>query len=411
MSGNHLCHNPRVVKEADTLDAAGYRVEVLGCWLDRGMADRDRKLLSDRRWTFRPVVDTTKSRLSQEVARAVRARMGRLLRSRFNVSAHWELGAAAPEILRAAEKANADLYVAHSEQTLWVADRLHRVGRRVGVDMEDWFSEDLLPAVRVKRPLRLLRDLEGRMLRNAAYATCPSEAMSMALANEYACSPPVSVYNAFPWSDRMVLDGAVKDRRDPTKLSIHWYSQTLGEGRGLEDLLTALSFIAWPAELHLRGNPASGFDGWLAARVPPEWRSRVFTHGLVPNDELLSRIAEHDIGFAGEMKYSRSRDLTVTNKILQYLLGGLAVVASDTAGQKEIARSASDAVFLYSSGDAEALAATLNTLLASPPLLRRAKAGALRAAERGLCWERQKDRLLEAVASALVGAMSSARTG
>jgi len=46
---------------------------------------------------------------------------------------------------------------------------------------------------------------------------------------------------------------------------------------------------------------------------------------------LLSRIAEHDIGFAGEMKHCRSRDLTVTNKILQYLLAGIAVVAGNMA--------------------------------------------------------------------------------
>jgi len=54
----------------------------------------------------------------------------------------------------------------------------------------------------------------------------------------------------------------------------------------------------------------------------------------VDGDDLLSRIAEHDIGFAGEMPHCRSRDLTVTNKILQYLLAGLAVVASGTAGQR-----------------------------------------------------------------------------
>ena len=62
---------------------------------------------------------------------------------------------------------------------------------------------------------------------------------------------------------------------------------------------------------------------------------------------MLSRIAEHDIGFAGEQNYCRSRDLTVTNKILHYLLGGLAVIASDTAGQRQIAAQAGEAVRVY----------------------------------------------------------------
>ena len=46
--------------------------------------------------------------------------------------------------------------------------------------------------------------------------------------------------------------------------------------------------------------------------------------------------------------------------------GGLAVVASDTAGQQEVARQAPGAVQFYPSGNARALADVLNALLASP---------------------------------------------
>ncbi len=77
------------------------------------------------------------------------------------------------------------------------------------------------------------------------------------------------------------------------------------------------------------------------------------------------------------MKYSRSRDLTVTNKILHYLLAGLAVVASDTAGQSEISEQATGAVAIYPAGDSKALANHLNALLASPERLRAAKLAAL----------------------------------
>jgi glycosyltransferase involved in cell wall biosynthesis len=275
------------------------------------------------------------------------------------------------------------------------------------VDLEDWFSEDLLPEARRQRPVGLLRKLERDLLQHAAHATCPSQAMSVALSAEYGCPAPTVIYNAFPWSDRKAIDGLLMDRRNRSVAAIHWYSQTLGEGRGLEDLLAALPHVAHEAEIHLRGNPAMGFGGWLSARVPQRWRDRVFVHALVPNDELLSRICEHDIGFAGEMKYCRSRDLTVTNKMLHYLLAGLAVVASDTSGQREIARQAPDAVLLYPSGDAAALAAQLNALLESPDRLQRAKAAALRAAEETFCWERQESRLLEIVARAVD---ASART-
>ena len=124
-------------------------------------------------------------------------------------------------------------------------------------------------------------------------------------------------------------------------------------------------------------------------------------HRLVANDELLSRVAEHDIGFAGEMTYCGSRDLTVTNKILYYLLAGLAVVASDTVGQQEAAGQAPGAVSLYRSGDPRALAECINVLFNSPAGLARAKAAALQAAEQTFCWERQEESLLQSVTQAL----------
>jgi glycosyltransferase involved in cell wall biosynthesis len=225
--------------------------------------------------------------------------------------------------------------------------------------------------------------------------------MGEALAREFGCPPPTVIYNAFPWSDRESIDGLFKDKRKPSVPSIHWFSQTLGHGRGLDDLIAALSLLKLEAEVHLRGKPASGFEDWLMHRVPETWRGRIKIHPLVSNSELLSRIAEHDIGFAGETPTMRNRDLTVTNKILHYLLGGLAVVASDTAGQREVAEQARGAVFLYPPGDAPALAARLNALLESADALGQAKAAALDAAKRRFCWERQEPALLESINRAL----------
>ena len=154
-------------------------------------------------------------------------------------------------------------------------------------------------------------------------------------------------------------------------------------------------------EIHLRGKPVAGFHEWLAEQTSARWRDRIFIHDLVSNEELLSRIAEHDIGFAGEMKYCRNRDLTVTNKLLYYLLAGLAVVASDTVGQQEIASQAPEAILLYRSGNASDLAERINTLLEYPEILEHAKRDALRAAEQRFCWEHQEPMLLSAIGQML----------
>lgn len=404
VSGNHLCHNPRVAKEAAALAGSGLEVTVLGAWTSPALKARDLDLLQGAAFSFLPVLDWT--------ARSLHARLRRLAMRAARRGASWlhrRWGLQDPAMFGSAERALAragaglrgDLYIAHSEAALLAARRLAASGRRVGVDMEDWFSEDLLPQARSSRPTALFREAERGLLVGGDFASCPSRAMSESLACEFSCAPPTVIYNAFAWAERRAIDGLRRDRNSGGGPSIHWFSQTLGEGRGLEDLLAALPGLRSQPEIQLRGVPTAGFEDWFMTRVPERMRDRVRFLPLVSNEELLSRISEHDIGFAGEMKYSRSRDLTVSNKILQYLLAGLAVVASDTTGQREVAESAPGAVALYPSGDHAALAARLNDLLESAEALGGAKRAALRAAEAVFCWEKQEPRLLEAASRAL----------
>jgi glycosyltransferase involved in cell wall biosynthesis len=362
------------------------------------------RLIETLPFKFIPVLDFTLPGISNEVAWAVRRAGKKAANLAYGLTGRQsplQLGFGIRRLLREALRIDAALYIAHSEPCLYVGRKLLQSGRLVATDMEDWFSEDLLPEARRHRPIRLLNDLERELLQHGAYASCPSQAMSRALCEKYGCNPPTVIYNAFEWSERQALDGMVRDRRNSEVPSIHWCSTTLGPGRGIEDLLAAAPYLKCDMEIHFRGNPSPGFERWVMTQAPDPWRDKIFFHAVVTNDQLLSRIAEHDVGFAGEMTYCRNRDLTITNKILHYLLGGLAVVASDTAGQREVARQAPDAVQLYPSGDAQGLAEALNVLLASPERMRRAKAAALEAARSIFCWEHQEQVLVDVVARAL----------
>jgi glycosyltransferase involved in cell wall biosynthesis len=404
ISGSSLCHNPRVMKAATTLARSGYDVHVLGAWLEADLKARDQAMLVQAPFRFEPVFDATLPGLHHAAMHALR-RARRKSANTVYALTRWQsrdqLGYGIDRLLARARALTADLYIAHSEPALYVAWRLMQDGRRAGVDMEDWFSEDLLPESRRRRPLRLLRFLERELLVRGVYASCPSRVLSAALAKEYGGKPPIVLYNAFPWTDRNAIDGRCKDRRNTAIASICWYSQTLGPGRGIEDLVGAMPLLKCEAEIHLRGHATPGMVDWIRDRIPERWRQRVFFHPLVANEELLPRIAEHDVGFAGEIPYCRSRDLTVTNKILHYLLGGLAVVASDTAGQREVAMQAKDAVTVYQPGNPAALANALDGLLASPALLAHAKSAALRTARDFLCWEAQERTLLAAITATL----------
>jgi glycosyltransferase involved in cell wall biosynthesis len=293
----------------------------------------------------------------------------------------------------------ADLYIAHVEQGMWAAARLLDEGFRVGVDFEDWYSEDLPPAAWLNRPRRLLQRLESRLLREAVHTTCTSHAMGEALAQRYGGRPPTVVYNVFPATERAALDGRQSDRLDLELPSIYWFSQTIGYDRGLQDLFAALPLLSRPVQVHLRGQ-ASDPQQWIRDHVPLLHRSWVQIHPPVPNQAILSRIMEHDIGFAGEQVFCRSRDLTVTNKLFHYILGGLAVAASDTQGQREVLSQMPDAGRLYPPGDPQSLARVLNEWLEDASRLAQARQAALAASAR-FCWEVESSALLASVARAL----------
>jgi glycosyltransferase involved in cell wall biosynthesis len=293
---------------------------------------------------------------------------------------------------------------------MWVARELAREGRRVGLDMEDWFSEDLPAEARRERPLRLLRSLERTLLQESAHRTCTSYAMAKTLSNTYDCAPPEVIYNAFPRQGRKSIDGLSKDRADRSVPSLHWFSQSIGPGRGLEELFAALPLLRREVEVHLRGRIDEAGKAWLRSMTPEQWRDRVFFHGLVPNDELCSRIAEHDIGLALERNEPRNKDLTISNKMLQYLTAGIPVVASGTAGQRDVATEAPGAVRLFAPGDAKDLAAALNAWLC-PEALKQAKAAAIKAGETAFCWERFHPVLVKSVQRATAGALEEIVAG
>ena len=397
VTGAHLCRNPRVVKEASALAEAGHDVTVLGPRLSPDLARQDSYLSAGAAWRHRYALDITESAGLRRHLHRVRRRAGEEATARLGLNVPDALGYGVQATLAAARLEEADLTIGHQEVGLWVVSELLLEGRRVGADFEDWYSRDLLPQDLRGRPVHLLRERERQLVQAGAHTTTTSHALALALAEAYRGPPPRVIYNAFPWSDRQDLDGQFADRTDASRPSLHWVSQTLGAGRGLNVLFRALADVRTPVQVHLRGRPVPQAETSLRMAFPSDRGHTLTLHGLVPPDELLSRIAEHDIGIAFEDTTPDSRNLTVTNKLLHYMLGGLAVVASETDGQREIAEAAPDAVSLCDARGASALATRLNHLLDSPLRLAEAQAAALASAYSQFSWERQVPTLLESV--------------
>ncbi len=396
VSGFQVINNPRVVKEADAIAELGHEVIVLAAIHRAQDLPRINAMVRDRKWQHIPVVDLTRTGLLNRLRGTWLRAMARLMREagqRFGYEHPMQLGYEAGSLLRTARRLNADLYSLHLEKALWVGTKLIHDGRAVRIDMEDWYTDDGLPVDQAKRPLAMMRRAESFLLNNAVHATTTSHALADALVQTYGCPKPDVIHNSFPSGERQTTDGRTVDRIDTTIPSITWFSQTIGPGRGLEALMKAIMLIDAPFELHLRGTPRQGFMQELLARLSPEVRNRVHVHAQVPQEELLSRLSEHDIGYCGELSDCASRHLTITNKVFEYMRAGLAIVASDTAGQKEVAATAPEAVRIFPQDDAQALADTLRPLIENAETLKGAAAASVSALDQHFSWELSKARL------------------
>jgi glycosyltransferase involved in cell wall biosynthesis len=306
-------------------------------------------------------------------------------------------------MLKAALQEKADLTIVHSEAGLWVGEQLLKRGCRVGVDFEDWFSQDLLPNALTTRPVQEIKRLEQYLIRHCSYRLTTSHALAETLSAVYQSPKPSVIYNTFPASHSPLPSSYFL--LPPLPLStlprLHWFSQTIGPGRGLETLFQALPDLHLPIEIHLRGNYPDSAQRWLEPQIPESWRDCIFIHPTVSNDELPDRIAEHDIGLALEHADPPSRNLTITNKLFQYLQAGLAIIATDTAGQREVFEQCPHIGSLIPCQNPSALAKAITDLLQNPSTLKIAKQAAQQAVATPFSWETQHDRIIQTAEQAL----------
>ena len=394
----HVCNNPRLVKEADALDAAGHRVRVVSLVTSSAAMAHDFTVMATRGWNLQCVDarrETTRMRwlgwsAAQRAARLAfdagleRGLVRDLAASRFVV----------PLALAAASD-SADVYVAHNLEALpaaaWAAQR-H--GARLAFDVEDLY-EGILPDDRAfAAERRRIRRVQERYLPRCTRLTAAAPAIGEEIATRYGVMHPVTILNAFPTAERAFGSQVRRDRRSDAP-SLYWFSQTLGPDRGVEDALAALELLDVPAHLYLRGAVRDDYRRELTGRAERAGLGeRLHFLGVVPPGEIVSRAAEHDIGLALEQPTTLNRDICVTNKLFVYMLAGLAVVATETRGQRDLLLRHDTGARLYPPGDAAALAAALRALLRTPGALEDARARAFAAACGPFAWEHEAERLV-----------------
>jgi hypothetical protein len=392
----HLANAPRVQKEAAAAIEVGFEVSIRGAWWDERLAAEDITLARSIGADFEPVIDFRSTKSGALLTR-LKNRFSKELFLKFGVVTSRLYGYAGSELLMAARKIGADVTMGHSEVGMWVCHELLKQGACVGLDFDDWFSEDLPLADRAYRPVTMLRKLERSLLNNAPLTITTTTTMAEAMALDAgAIRIPLVIPNAFPAAQAPQQGKLTGDERDPAVLSLYWFSQTIGPSRGLEVLAEALRGVSGNWQLHLRGELRQNSD-WFKSTFRGHISSRVILHASVSNADLPVLTASHDVGLALESPINPSRNLTATNKIFEYLRCGLAVLATATSGQQEIMEKCSDSGWVVPPDDVSSLRVAIQNCIDQPEVIRRAKDQAYKAGQTIWAWEPFGKRLGEAL--------------
>jgi len=399
-SGN-LSTCPRMVKAADALVEAGWQVRVISTITGGWAADFDRVVHARRRWRWDPIVLTRREARARWLIGGIRSRVARIA-ARWGrrpwpdaVAAH-AFSRAHAELVAAVLREPQELVYGGTSGALAALAEASRIsGTPCGIDFEDFHcgqgGDD--PDGRLYNELAAA--VMARAVGQASFLTAGSAAIAAACETRFGARV-LPINNVFP------LPRGPQPAPAGGPLRLYWFSQTLGSGRGLEEILTAAGRAGVPCELHLRGRADAAHDRSLrerAARDAPN--VAVYVHLPADPDRMVERCRGFDAGLSVEQPDTTARTLCLTNKALTYPLAGLALVMTRTPGHEPLAADLRSDAIVYDPGDVRTLADGLAAWAGDRRLLQRARDAAWEAARTRWHWEHplERGRFLEAASA------------
>jgi glycogen(starch) synthase len=311
---DHVARDTRVLNEAASLAAAGWKVVVVGLSLDGDF----------------PVGDDTgrRFRIEHVVPRLGRARLrgtwGKLLR----------LTVALPEIGRTLRRLDARVYHAQKFVALWLVNLAGVArGRAVVYDSRELFFDQWPEGTRypLKRLVRLLRPLERRLARRAAAVIAESPEIASRLVDTLGVAPPTVVLNTV---DGRHLAAAAVEFPDVGRIRVA-HSGSLTPGRHLPQLVAALAHLPREVGLVLMGEgPLRAELAMEAARLGVA--ARVAFVSFVPPAAVARTLAQADAAAVLVQQTGAHYDLTLPNKLFEAVAAGLPVVGGATTALSRV---------------------------------------------------------------------------
>lgn len=400
VSPGHVASNPRLVKEANALNDAGYQVRVVVGDYMAEVRLLDETILSKVSWSWVKVKLGTKltytlRKIRQKVAQRIAA-TGWIPTLSVAMWAHHLLSEKLGDVA-AAE--TADIYIAHCLAALPAAAyaaKKHKA--KLGFDAEDFHIGELIDSPENQTEIRIRDRLERTLLPHCHHLTAASPKIAKAYEKRYGVKMQ-SVLNVFPLAEAPSQYPLANKNPIP---SLYWFSQTIGAGRGLEAIVRAMGKMQREVVLKLRGIPAVGYQQQLQNLAQEVGvAEQIYFLPSAPPEEMVKLAAKHDLGLSLELTQPSNRAICLTNKIFTYLLAGLPVVMSHTPAQEDFARQLGEAAILIDLNNDGAIANILDDLLSDPNQLSSTRDRAWQLGQEVYNWDLEKKRFLTLVEECL----------
>lgn len=396
--------NPRLVKEADALASRGFEVTVIYQYWTKWATVSDLQLLQDKNWkAIRVGGSPTNGYLEYWRSRIIH-RLGRFLANYFgykNGLAEIALNRNTHALINKARRIPATLYIAHNLGALPAAVLASKNNKaKCGFDAEDFHRQEVTDDLNTEA-YQLVKFIEDKYLPQVDYLTAASPLIAEAYQQLYKDLMPVVLNNVFSSTYLQ----AVTTSSPHKELKLFWFSQTIGKGRGLEDAIKAVALLK---KTHISLTLLGSIDqvhqhyfSKLANELGLAENQLHFIAPVAPN--FIFEIANNcDIGLALEQTIPLNKDLCLANKVFTYLTAGLAVIATDTAAQKQFMSKYSNIGKTYPNGNVVALSTVINYYDEHHDRLDDAKLASHQLAKQELNWEIESKVFLNIIEKTIV---------
>jgi glycosyltransferase involved in cell wall biosynthesis len=396
--------NPRLVKEADALAEAGHTVHVICGYWARWADETDKEIIASRRFNCMYVGGHPATSSSRYAWTRLRHRLSReIVRLRItSLTPMAALARVSPDLQAAAIRTDADMYIAHHIGALPAAcEAARRRDAKIGFDAEDLHSGMSAQSDDPSIDTELAERFERRLLPQCDYMTAAAPLIADRYAAKYHIRTPSTILNVFPLADRPT---SFRESESGSRLTLYWFSQTIGAGRGLEDVVGAMGLLrAYDIALTVQGEWQPGYEETLR-RFGAEKQLRPEQIRSVPPsrpDALVRCASRFDVGLALEPGRDENNNITLSNKLFTYFLAGNAIMATATDGQSRLIGQTEGAGFCYAPGDANALADQVRAWYVDRAALNAARHRAWNYGTQKFNWDLEKSKFLGVVEGVL----------